>query len=94
MIHKNKVFIIAWLQGEECEKYSQLKEEWVDVNRLSDFDVYETIRIKPEADKVLSWGEGCWVIGGSWRVFVKNKPQPHEIKNAEILFGWEWEDKK
>jgi len=94
MKHKNSEVIKAWLDGEECELWSPYTERWIEIAFLHNFDNFDIVRIKPKPDKALTWGEGYWVIGGSWRVFVKNKPKPHEIKNAEIIFGWEWEDKK
>jgi hypothetical protein len=40
------------------------------------------------------YGAGCWVIGGSWRVYVREKPNTAQIKNTRMLLGWEWEDAK
>jgi hypothetical protein len=93
MKHKHSEIIKAWADGIKCE-FEGYEHQWYLITDLSMFDIYNNVRIKPEPAKVLSWGEGCWVIGGNWRVNVKNKPQSHEIKNAKILLGWEWEDKK
>jgi len=94
MKHKHEEVIKAFLDGKQCEGWNYQTKDWYEITRLGSFDYCDDARIKAKSDKALTWGEGCWVIGGSWRVFVKNKPKPHEIKNAEILFGWEWEDKK
>ena len=35
---------------------------------------------------------GCWVIGGTWHVYIREKPTDEQIKNTEQMFGWKWKD--
>lgn len=35
---------------------------------------------------------GCWIIGGSFSIFVKQRPTDEHIKHTIEYFGWEWKD--
>jgi hypothetical protein len=48
MIHKNSEIIKAWLDGEECEYWSQSFDEWQPITSLCPFLIEVKVRIKPE----------------------------------------------
>jgi hypothetical protein len=35
---------------------------------------------------------GCWIIGGDFHVYVKEKATDAQIKATEEMFGWKWKD--
>ena len=37
---------------------------------------------------------GCWIIGGTWHVYIREKPTDEQIKNTEQMLGWKWKDEK
>ena len=51
MKHEHKEKIIAWLNGAECEFYSERMYQWCEIDELSDFVDYAKVRIKPEPQK-------------------------------------------
>jgi hypothetical protein len=94
MKHKHAELIKAWADGAEIQFYNVFTQ-WVDVDN-PEWKEGCLYRIKPElkCDIVRPEGRGCWVIGGSWRVFIQEKPNTAQIKNTRMLLGWEWEDAK
>ena len=51
MKHEHKEKIIAWLNGAECEFYSERMYRWCEIDELSDFVDYAKVRIKPKPQK-------------------------------------------
>ena len=51
MKHKHSEIIKAWLDGVECEYYSERMHLWCGIEKLSYFDSYAKVRIKPEPQK-------------------------------------------
>ena len=48
MKHKHSEIIKAWLDGVECEYYSERMHLWCGIEKLSYFDSYAKVRIKPQ----------------------------------------------
>jgi hypothetical protein len=61
MKHKHAEVIKAFVDGIECEYWREDHETWGLINRLSDFDSYKTVRIKPKPDwieeRTLFWNK-------------------------------------
>jgi hypothetical protein len=51
MKHKHSEMIKAWLDGIECEVWTNNCDKWSIINNLSIFDYYDKVRIKPEPPK-------------------------------------------
>jgi hypothetical protein len=46
--HKHSEVIKAFVDGVQCEKWSKTHDKWLNVINFYDFDLYDTVRIKPE----------------------------------------------
>jgi hypothetical protein len=49
--HRHAEVIKSYIDGIQCEYWREDHETWGLINRLSDFDSYKTVRIKPEPEK-------------------------------------------
>ena len=99
MKHEHKEKIIAWLDGIECEFYSERMDRWCEIDDLSDFDSYDKVRIKPEPKPdnvaysiVYKYEDGCAFVTHA----MKNKSESYnlkltfdgetcDLKNAEVI---------
>ena len=46
--HKHAEIIAAYIDGIQCEYYSERMYRWCEIDELSDFDSYAKVRIKPQ----------------------------------------------
>ena len=50
MKHKHSEVIKAFVDGIECQNFN-FSKQWVNIKELATFDLYDTVRIKPEPQK-------------------------------------------
>ena len=48
MKHKNAEVIKAYIEGIECEFFGLITNQWLTIDKLETFDVFDQVRIKPE----------------------------------------------
>ena len=51
MKHKHSEIIKAYIEGIECEFFGLITNQWLTIDKLETFDVFDQVRIKPEPKK-------------------------------------------
>ena len=80
--HKHSEVIKAFVDGIQCEKWSKVHDKWLNVINFYDFDLYDTVRIKPvpKPNDFI-----CYLNGYSAPIKFTFDGETRNIKNVEII---------
>ena len=95
MKHKHAETLKAWADGIKCEYWCPHYKEWSNIHKLSIFDDYDIVRIKPEPKpdvvEYLRVGRRTYSLTFEWsdspRANLKliYDGETGELKNAEVI---------
>ena len=92
MKHKNAEVIKAYIEGIECEFFGLITNQWLIIDKLETFDVFDQVRIKPEPkpdnvtySTVYRYADDCSYVTHA----IKNK-----IDSNNVKFVWDGETGK
>ena len=89
MKHKHAETLKAWADGIKCQYWCPHYKEWSNIHKLSIFDDYDTVRVKPEPKPdVIGYAKVC---GSNHRVtYVSlSSHQLDNDNNLKLIFDGE-----